>query len=218
MDLRMPLVSCIFMTPVAFFFCLHSVTCIYLIPHCSEDFTPPGNQQAIDSMFFAFATFRPGKTCCNTQFRRAVYNAIGLYCESRRLQSVFMEMYKRIEEQSPSEEVSPLLWDRIHNWTKLGVHVLEHLDDDTAKKKKHLDGEHTRLDLRKDLPEWCSHLKFSVMGSLIGENGEVLIINSNQEHLKRILSLSDEAFNSRSRVHNHEFTIPQQAACADVPL
>ncbi|CAN6184719.1 unnamed protein product [Urochloa humidicola] len=93
----------------------------------------------------------------------------------------------------------------MHCWTKLGGIALEDLVDGC-------------LRLENALPAWCHmYHELSFMSSLIGQNGEVLIINSDKTRLQAILNLSDTEFNSRwnawrvGAAHNPAFIIPWNA-------
>ena len=99
-----------------------------------------------------------------TNVKRALWNAMVVYCETRWLRSILVEMYRRIRLNLPSHPLSKDHWGLIHSWTNLCTYVLS----------QRLEG---NLKLETPLPIWISeHHAFKTMDGLIGIYSELLMI------------------------------------------
>ncbi|TVU37806.1 hypothetical protein EJB05_11142, partial [Eragrostis curvula] len=163
--------------------------------------TPGGSPEAFEDIMFQFANFEDDQRITH-EFKSAAYSIMVIFCETRRLLSLMLEISTRIDLQSPNAALSASQFEMIQHWSSASGIIL------TANNEK-------TLDLGKDLPKWwpkkLNHLKF--ISCLIGARGELLILKFNRRYVRE----NDEEFNFEkllqdprsARVPNPDFVIPQ---------
>jgi len=128
----------------------------------------------LESMFYSLSKLErddggPGPLTLDV--KRAAWNVMVIFCETRRLRSLLTEVNQRLRNDSPPYKLEFEYWELIHDWSDFSKVVLE----------ERLNG---TLALPNLTRQWCiEHHQKATMNSLVGIWGELLKIKFHRTSL-----------------------------------
>ncbi|TVU37505.1 hypothetical protein EJB05_10821 [Eragrostis curvula] len=139
--------------------------------YVEENYATLGGPEVFEHMLETFGTFQDGHVS-RSQLLTAAYRVMLMFCEAVRLRSVWKLVTKRLVEETSPCEIPDDMWELVRDWDTLGTPVLQARVQGTLNHNSALPS--TIVDY---------HPKLKTYGDLIGENGELRLINRDEQHM-----------------------------------